>query len=210
MIWLADEWYRTTDWSPEGQAEFERRLARARSYNRSQYLRIKGVHLHEAGIVDGARSLWERVLTATDEYVDVQRPGALEHLGDSYRDEDPERAETYYRRLLAEYPTLSGTTATVEIALAELMIKKREYDEALALLNNFLERDVSQFPNVLFRWHLALIEIASAKGDKETVKRAARTALDLSERGPVFPRHKTVGIVRTDKKTIRRLRKLAR
>lgn len=90
------------------------------------------------------------------------------------------------------------------------MINKREHDEALALLNNFLERDVSQFPNVLFRWHLALIEIASAKGDQATVERAARTALDLSERGPVFSRHKRIGIVRTDKETIRRLRKLAR
>lgn len=207
---MADEWYRTTDWSPAGQEEFERRLARARDYNRSQYLRIKGVHLREAGIVDGARSLWERLLAASEGTADIERPGALEHLGDSYRDENPARAEAYYRQLLAEFPTLNSTSHTVEIALAELLIKKREYDEALDLLNSFLERNVSQFPNVMFRWHLALIDIATAYKEKETIQRAARVALELSERGPVFSRHKTVGIVHADAKTMGRLRKLAR
>jgi tetratricopeptide (TPR) repeat protein len=112
------------------------------------------------------------VLTSTDEFVDVQRPSALEHLGDSYCDEDPDRAEEFYRRLLAEYPTLNATTHTVEIALAELLIKMRRYDEALELLNSFLERKTAQFPNILFRWHLALIDIASAMREKETVQRA--------------------------------------
>jgi tetratricopeptide (TPR) repeat protein len=207
---LADEWYRTPDWSPAGQAEFERRLARARNYNRSQYLRIKGIHLREAGNVDGARTLWECVLTSTDEFVDVQRPSALEHLGDSYCDEDPDRAEEFYRRLLAEYPTLNATTHTVEIALAELLIKMRRYDEALELLNSFLERKTAQFPNILFRWHLALIDIASAMREKETVQRAARVALELADRGPVFPRHKDVGIVHADKAILRRLKRLAK
>ena len=201
MAALADEWYRTTDWSADGQAEFERRLARARDYNRSQYLRIKGLHLREAGIIDGARGLWERVLTSPTG--DIERPGALEHLGDSYRDEDPARAEAYYRRLLDEYPTLNSTTHTVEIALAELLIRKRQYDEALTLLNSFLERKVSQFPNVLFRWHLALIDIASAQREYDTVQHAARVALDLAGRGPVFSRHKTVGIVHADAKTLK-------
>lgn len=210
IVPLADEWYRTTDWSPAGQEEFERRLSRARDYNRSQYLKIKGIHLHEAGLVDAARSLWQRLLDATEGLQDIHRAGALEDLGDSYRDEDPDRAEAYYRQLLAEFPTLNATTHTVEIALAELLIKKREYDEALTHLNSFLERNIAQFPNVLFRWHLALIDIATAHQEKETVQRAARVALELSERGPVFSRHKTVGIVHTDAKTLRRLRKLAR
>jgi hypothetical protein len=63
---------------------------------------------------------------------------------------------------------------------------------------------------VLLRWHLALIPIAQATGEKETARRAARTALDLANRGPVFPRHKTVGVVDADVRTLKRLRKLAK
>jgi hypothetical protein len=122
-------------------------------------------------------------------------------------------AEHYYRKLLAEYPTLNGTSHTVEISLAELLIGRGDrasLDEALVLLNSFLERGTSQFPSVLFRWHLALIRIAQATDDGETVRRAARTALELADRGHVFPRHETVGVVQADKRTLKRLRKLAK
>lgn len=63
---------------------------------------------------------------------------------------------------------------------------------------------------MLFRWHLVLIDIAQATGEKDTVQRAASTALDLAARGPVFPRHKGVGVVHADRQTVRRLRKLAK
>jgi hypothetical protein len=120
-----------------------------------------------------------------------EQASTIEHLADSYVGQDPTTAEQYYRRLLAEHPTLNGTTATAEISLAELLIDKGDpasTEEALALLNSFLERGTSQFPSVLFRWHLVLIRIAQATGEKETVRRAARTALDLAGREPVFPR----------------------
>lgn len=210
---VAEDWFRSPDWSAAGRAEFEKRLARARDYNRAQYLRIKGLHLAEAGEKDGARELWKRVLERTDELAVNQQGSALEHLGDSYVREDQATAESYYRRLLAEHPTLQGTSHTVEVSLAELLIDKGDpasLDEGVALLNAWIERGTAQFPNMLFRWHLALIRIAQATGEKETVQRAARTALDLANRGPVFPRHKEVGVVRADSKTLRRLRKLAK
>lgn len=209
---MADDWFRSPDWSQDARDDFEARLKRSREWNRAQYIRIKGLALREAGLLDAARELWERILDQ-DLGHEPERATTIEHLGDSYRDTDPERATHYYRRLLSEHPTLNGTTATVEIALAELeMAKGRRADtgEALALLDSFLERGTSQFPSVLFRWHLVLIRIAQATGEKETVQRAARTALDLADRGPVFPRHKTVGVVHTDAKTLRRLRKLAK
>ena len=176
-------------------------------------MRIKGLALAEAGEKRGARELWERVLQTTEELASPQQASALEHLGDSYARDDAAVAETYYRRLLAEHPTLNGTSHTVEISVAELLIDKGDrhsMEQALALLNSFLERGVSQFPSVLFRWHLALIRIARATGEKETVQRSARAALDLASRGPVFPRHKEVGVVRADRRTMRRLRKLAK
>ena len=208
---VADDWFRSPDWSPDARADFEARLRRSRDWNHAQYIRIKGLALRDAGHLQPARDLWERVLDQ-DLGHDFEKAGTLEHLGDSYRDNDPERATKYYHRLLSEHPTLNGTTATVEIALAEIEMAKgrrANADEALALLNSFLERGTSQFPNVLFRWHLVLIDVAQASGDKETVQRAARTALDLASRGSVFPRHKTVGVVHADARTLRRLRKLA-
>tara|TARA_Y100000815_G_scaffold272952_1_gene303003 strand:- start:2762 stop:3394 length:633 start_codon:yes stop_codon:yes gene_type:complete len=210
---VTDEWFRSPDWSAEAQKDFEARLARARPYNRAQYVRIKGLALHKAGERRGARELWERVLQSTEELATTQQASALEHLGDSYVGDNAAAAEDYYRRLLEEHPTLNGTSHTAEISLAELLIGKGNRDsmeEALALLNSFLERGTSQFPSVLFRWHLALISIAQATGEKKTVQRAARTALDLASRGPVFPRHKDVGVVDADAKTLRRLRKLAK
>ena len=133
-------------------------------------------------------------------------------MADSFVGEDPAIAEQYYRRLLAEHPTLNGTTGIAEISLAEVLIDKGDaagIEEARALLNSFLERDTSQFPDVLFRWHLALIRIAQTTGDTVTVRSAARTALDLAGRGPIFPRHRTVGVVHADHHTLKRLRNLA-
>ena len=209
---MADDWFRSPDWSPEAHAEFEARLRRAHASNRTQYTRIKGIALSESGQVDAARSLWHRILDS-DSGHQFEKATTIEHLADSYVGQDPATAEQYYRRLLTEHPTLNGTTATAEISLAELLIDKgnpASMEEALALLNSFLERGTSQFPSVLFRWHLVLIRVAQATGDKETWQRAARTALDLAGRGPVFPRHKTVGVVEADSHTLKRLRRLAK
>ena len=209
---MADDWFRSPDWSLEAQADFEARLRRARAGNRTQYTRIKGIALQESGQADAARGLWSRILDS-DLGHDSEKASTIEHLADSYVEQDPTTAEQYYRTLLAEHPTLNGTTATAEISLAELLIDRGDpasMAEALALLNSFLERGTSQFPSVLFRWHLALIRIAQATGETETVRRAARTALDLAGREPVFPRHTTVGVVHADDRTLKRLRKLAK
>lgn len=209
---VAQDWFRSPDWSANAQADFEARLRRAHAGNRTQYLRIKGLALRESGQIDAARSLWLRILES-DLGHGSEQASTIEHLADSYAGQDPTVAESYYRRLLAEHPSLNGTTATSEISLAELLTDKGDSAstaEALALLNSFLVRDTAQFPSVLFRWHLALIRIAQITGEKETIRRAARTALDLAERGPVFPRHKAVGVVQADDKSLKRLRKLAK
>ena len=59
---MDEEWFRSGDWSPEAQEDFEARLKRARSHSRPQYLRIKGLALQQAGEVAGARQMWNRVL----------------------------------------------------------------------------------------------------------------------------------------------------
>ncbi|MGH3470952.1 MAG: tetratricopeptide repeat protein [Nocardioidaceae bacterium] len=209
---MAEEWFRSPEWTPQAQADFEARLARSRPHNRAQYLRIKGLALRDAGEIQGARALWERVIADETEHW-PQVSGALEHLGDSHRNEDPALAETYYRRIIADYPTLSGTTACVHLSLAELLLDRGDeasIDEAAKLLEAWIGRFSIPFPNAHFRFNLALIRAAQSLGDRETVTRAARTALGLATRGPVYPRQGDVGVVETDSKTLRRLKRLAR
>ncbi len=176
-------------------------------------MRIKGLALCAAGHVEGARDLWTRVIEAeTEHWPEVS--ASLEHLGDSYRHDDPRRAETYYRRLLSDHPTLSGTTACVHLSLAELLLDRHDrksVEEAADLLATWLDKFSIPFPDAHFRFNLALIRAAQALGEKETIQRAARTALGLAARGPVCPRHgQEVGVVKADAKILRRLRKLAK
>jgi hypothetical protein len=97
---VADDWFRSPDWSPDAQSDFEARLMRARPHNRAQYMRIKGLALADVGETLGARQLWERVLASTDELATSQRASAMEHLGESHAQDDPATAEGYFRRLL--------------------------------------------------------------------------------------------------------------
>jgi tetratricopeptide (TPR) repeat protein len=210
---VADEWFRSPRWDEAARADFEARLARARSTSRPQYLFIKALSVEEAGEVAGARELFTRAAEHPEAYL-FQRAGAWEKLAElAARSGDRETAERLYRRILTEQPSLSGTSNTAEIALAELLLDDGDEagrDEALQLLTSWIERDGLKFNNQLLRWHLAYIRIAEAIGDKEWTRRAARTALDLASRGPQLPRHKDVGLVHADKATLRRLHRLAR
>ena len=213
VVPVADEWFRSPAWNAAARVDFEARLARARPFNRQQYLRIKGISLRAAGQMDGARELLERAADFPDGYFH-QTVGAWETLADMAVERgDRVTAAKLYRRVLAEQPSLSGSTGNVEISLAEVLLdggRLEERDEALKLLNTWIERKGMKFDSQLFRWHLNLIRIAEATGDHETVRRAANTALTLAERGPQLARHPEVGIVQTDKTTIKRLRKLAK
>jgi hypothetical protein len=176
-------------------------------------LRIKGLALAGVGETAGARELWLRVLSDDGEFAVMQGYASMEHLGDSYVDEDPWLAEHYYRRLLNENPSLNGTTHTQHIKLAELLIRRgdsQSIEEAATLLTQWAEVVHSPFPATHFRWNLALIAAGQAIGDRDTVRDAARRALDLAARGPVFPRHRTVGVVNSDAVTLKRLKKLAK
>jgi hypothetical protein len=210
---MADEWFRSPDWSEQARAEFERRLARSRAHSRAQYLRIKGLALEGAGEVEAARSLWLRVLSDDGEHSELQGFGAMEHLGDSYAATDPDLAEHYYRCLIVENPRLNMTTTLQYVKLAELLIRRgqpADLREASDLLVTWVDAARSPFPNAQFRWNLAAIELGEAAGDRTAVREAARRALDCAAVGAPFSRHKNVGLVETDKRTLKRLERLAR
>jgi tetratricopeptide (TPR) repeat protein len=208
---MTDEWFRSSAWSPEARIDFERRLLRARPYNRPQYLRIKGLALSAAGEVAEARRLWQRVVD-DGEVSWVQRASATEHLADSYQSDSPELAARLYRRLSELSPTLSGTSATHHIKLAQLLLDTgapEALPEVGELLQWWVENARMPFPNAHFSWNIAYIKWALALGDTESARDGARRALELADRHPVFPRHPTVGLVRSDDATMRWLRSLA-
>lgn len=210
---MEDEWFRSPGWSEADRAAFEARLAKSRKYNRAQYLRIKGLALRDAGEVGGARELWTRVLSDDGEFSTMEGFTTLEHLGDSYVDDDPTLSEYYYRRLLNDNPALKSTTMTQHIKLAELLIRRgdgKALEEAAELLVQWPEVARIPFPSAHFRWNLAVIDLADKTGDRQTAVEAARRALELADRGPVFPRHKTVGVVDAEHQTLARLKRLAK
>lgn len=207
---MANEWYRSPEWDRQAQSDFEERLRRARSQSRAQYLYIKGESLAAAGNRTAAYELWQRVLA--DYPCSMHAWTARERLGDVTRQQGrTDEAERWYRELIEVNPSLNATTHMVEVSLAEMLIATNEpskRDEGMELLQSALDRG-GLLNNQLFRWHLAVLEAATQLGDSETQQRAARTALALTERGPNFPRHPTVGLVATDGKTIERLQAIA-
>lgn len=209
---MTDDWFRSGAWTPQAQEDFEARLKLARPHNRAQYLRTKGCSLAAAGQLAGARELWQRVLESTTELDADQRPGALEHLADSYVDQSPSTAMAYFERLLDEYPSPSGTSSTQHIKLAELLLDRgapADLDRAADLLAQWATEEHLPLPDAHFRWQLAAIRLGEAYGDRDTVREAARRALDLVGRGPVFSRHPTTGVVHVDRATLKRLEQLA-
>jgi len=90
-----------------------------------------------------------------------------------------------------------------------MSVQEQHLKEAAQLLFQWPEVASIPFPNAHFRWNLAVIELAEATGNREAAVEAARRALDLADRGPVFPRHKTVGVAHPDHQVLDRLKRLA-
>jgi hypothetical protein len=197
---VADEWFKSPAWGPDDQEEFERRLARARAAGRGQYLRIKGLALQAAGHIDGARSLWLRVLDSPG--YEFQRWSALEHLADLAFDDEPLHAEALYRQLLVEDPSLNATTQMAEVRLAELLTRKGT-EESLVEAGEFLEawqtKRHSPFPINHFQWELARARWGEAVGRPDVVRDSSKHAIALANEVSPFPRHPGVGLVRTER-----------
>jgi tetratricopeptide (TPR) repeat protein len=202
--------FRDSAWDFATRVQFEERLSRARIGNRPQYLRIKALALRDAGKLEAAKQLLDRVLS--------DYPGSMdcgicfEVLGDIAWDEGSgETAEKHYREVIRRWPDLNGTTGMVEVSLAEVLTERAgsdRHEEALRLLDSALKRG-RMMNSGLFRWNIAVARVAEQLGDRETVSRVARTALSLTKLGPQFPRHPTVGLARPDAATLAWLEKAA-
>ena len=211
--WLAsvfvasDDWFRTGGWDDEGRAAFEARLARTRSYNRPQYLKIKASALREAGNVAAAVTLLSRVL---DQYTDaLDAPYCAELLGDiALEGGDPASAEAHYLESLRLRPDQNATSGEVHIGLAEALIAQGRFQEALDALDLFPVQELTMNHSVC-RWNMALAEAAHGLGDSDTSAVAAERALALRVAPDQFSRHAGVGRAVMSGKQAKRMRRLA-
>ncbi len=214
MARVSDEWFRSPSWDEASRGEFERRLVSARPEVRAQHLRLKALSLLDSAELHAARDLLRRALEQP--VIDpAARASAHEQLARiAVQQGDPRLARTHYREALAGASSsgTAGTTGTVEIALAELLLDTGDdaaLDEAAGLLTAWIERSASRHPAQLFRWNMALLRIAEADGDRQTAREVARTALPQAAEESLLPRQKGAPRVTGDLRTLDRLRVLA-
>lgn len=204
---MTSDWYRSPGWSDAERDDFEKRLRRARSTNRAQYLRIKALAVETQNPLAAERLLHRVVEDYTDDWPQVA--SALERLGDlRQRCGDQTAAEAHYRATLNTSPTLSGTSGEVHLKLGELLLDRDgpsdEVFEMLEAAKPHLSLNTS-----VFRWHTLAVRAATALGDTAASAASAAIALDLLNAAPQFPRHPTVGLAKATPETTSMLRGFA-
>jgi tetratricopeptide (TPR) repeat protein len=211
---VADEWFRSADWSARAQEDFEQRLRRARPFSRSQYLRIKALALMGHGgkaEARGARELLVRVIETYPESGDVVM--AHEHLGElDAREGHRSAAAAHFRTALRLAPERNAY-GDAALRLPELLIEDggdENRAEALEVLNAIASTDWV-FASQRFRYAVARARLARASGENAEASRWAGHALrEAATDIPDFPRHPTVGLVDADGKLLREMRRFAR
>lgn len=202
-----DEWFRSPAWDEESRADFDRRLSRAREYNRPQYIKIKALAIREAGHTSSAEALLLRVLDEYPQSLDAAYCAEL--LGDHANHAgDYTVAESRYRQALALRPDMNATTGEVHVGLAETLTAQGRYDEAIAALE-YVPVARLGLNHSLCRWNIALSEAALGLGERQVAADAAARALDLLDAPDQFVRHKGVGRARLSDAQVHRLRVIA-
>jgi hypothetical protein len=210
---VAEEWFRSSEWDVRAQEQFEKRLRRANSSYRSQYLRIKALALMDHGgdaEARGARELLVRLIETYPGSGDVVM--AHEHLGElDAREGDRSAAEAHFRVAMRLAPE-RNTRGDAALRLPELLIED-DTDESRREAHKVLDAippNSLVFARDRFRFAVAQARLAEAEGDNVEARRYAESALKEAGRdAPDFPRHPTVGRVTADKTVIDQMQKLA-
>jgi tetratricopeptide (TPR) repeat protein len=203
-----DDWFRNQDWSPDIEAAFFAKLARAR--RKAQHLRIQAGTIAQShprvalDLLDQYLALGEDFDIAAAHY---DRATAKRALGDVAGAIDAleaalDREEAFPKLKTGAY-----------IALPVLIVRERltqRYNQALALLEKHRERVM--FPVDFFHWNAVLAIVLSELGVREKAAEAARAAIEAAGlRHSGFRYHSHLGLVGDeDADLIKRVEMIAR
>ena len=208
-----EDWYRLETWSDADQEAFFARLSRSRGlYHKSQYARIQASYLQDAGLVDEALELLQRLY---DEWPDKsQIATAYWQEANCYllKKKLDAAIDAYRKCFRAEEDNDFRTTTNARVEFLWLVATRgfRDlYDEALQEIDKLQHPSI--FPVDQYRTAGALALISSDSGVKENIASLAQAALEAASRTESGLRyHKGLGLVRNpDRKIIKRLKKLA-
>ncbi len=207
-----DDWYRNTSWDNETRELFETKLKRSRgAYHKAQYLRIQASYLLDStNFQDIGLQLMERLIQDFPTE-DFSTTFGKEQLGDFYfKKGDYEKAKSYYHQVTDRYKlrNRSGTSGVADIKLVNSLLKLNDQDtfeDAYKLLTIDFERTGGSLSlnDDRFFYSRVIAELCDRLGKQDEARQYADKALEISKIiEPQFTRHKTVGLVRTDKETL--------
>ena len=216
---MATEWYRNKTWNAAIETEFEARLKRCRgTYSKAQNLKIQGLELLEVA----KKALQKKGVVLLNRVIEEYKmeegevANANEALGDYYLETcEYEKAESYFR-LVVKYGKKNGRNGTswiADIKLAEVIYKSNQtakFTEAYKYILKFPKRELKSLLNSeKFKYYELGALLGEALETKEEAKAFALQALNLSKiTEPDFSRHPTIGLIKTTKSQIAKLKKI--
>jgi len=193
------DWYRCTDWTEQSEAEFFRRLKRAR-HQKPQYLVIQASTLVDTGRPEVAPIALALIdLFLQEHFDDFFASGAhrtrahalllLERWDEGFRAFEDALAA---RRVLPN--VINNAWLEYPLLVARRRVRHR-YDSALNVLKEFVSATALVFPLHEFEYFATLALISADEGDREGAARWANNALAATAKLAPFSRHPNVGLI---------------
>jgi tetratricopeptide (TPR) repeat protein len=193
------DWYRCTDWTEQSEAEFFRRLKRAR-HQKPQYLLIQastlvGTRRPESAPVAVAlidlffQEHCDEFFASNAHQTRAEALLLLERWEEAFRAfEDALEA----RRAVPN--VINNAWLDYPLAVAQQRARHR-YERALDVLREFVSATALVFPIHEFQYCAALALISADQGAREWPTRWAQNALAATARRAPFSKHADVGLV---------------
>ena len=193
------DWFRNTDWSPEIEDQFFRKLGRARS-QKAQYLRIQASYLSEQKP--------EISLSLLDRYFELGNPSTdpMTFVGQAqaYVDQahafaalgDWEKSAVAFEKALSrerEFPNYLTQAGFEFPVFAAMHGMANRYELALRVIEDYRPRAV--LPMEQFCSFAASALISRELGAEREAAGFAGQALSAAEAQSPFPRHSDIGLV---------------
>jgi tetratricopeptide (TPR) repeat protein len=193
------DWFRCTDWNDQIEAEFFRRLKRAR-HQRPQYLVIQAITLIRTGrpeLAVTALNLIELFVRQHYEPFSASRAFHAKARALLILERWDEAFQAFEHALAARRAmpnVIDDAWLEYPLNIAQRRARDR-YQRALDVLNEFGSPTALTFPIQEFQYFATLAIIAADAGDREGASRWARNALSAAGKQSPFSRHPDVGLV---------------